>query len=387
MKIPHILLLAFISFNSFGQEAIEGHVLDEKGKPLESASVSIKNSGIGTVTDEKGFFYLALGSEYLHDTISFSMLGYAPALMPVEKVLEERKFKVKLTEMEYMLGEIVVSKEDGGKLVKDALKNLPKNYNLKSFNMLSYYTSKHLIDGKVVDFIDAIVDIPDPGFDMKKAQPLVKSLKVRETEYKGNKGFKNWMDDAGYGFIFLLLENNYVKTKNSLLDKSGKYQIDSLYKSGDEEIYSISTYQKPYYLTTNPKNATFTAQLIITSKEKKIIKIYEDEEVETSDKLSTIQWKKNSSKDVVSAITRQKIIVEYKEWNGKLYMSQSYNECVVKDFKASTGEVLFTNTYISTLTVNEIYLGAKPDEAKRSKYVSNFWDGYILKRGINLEFF
>ena len=241
MKILHVFFLLFVSFASFGQKFIEGHVLDEKGKPLQSASVAIRGSGIGTISNEKGFFFLSVGTEHIADSVTFSMIGYTPASFPISDIMEDKKFKVKLTEVEYMLGEIVISKEDGGKIVNDVFKNLSKNYNLNNFNMLCYYTNKHVINGRVVDFIDAIVDIPDAGFDMKKAQPVIKSLKVRETEYKADKGFKNWMDDAGYGFIYLLLENNYVKTRNSMLDKSSKYQIDSLYKSGDEEIYSIST--------------------------------------------------------------------------------------------------------------------------------------------------
>lgn len=387
MKIPHTFFLLLLCFSSFAQDSIEGHVLDVKGKPLESASVSIKGTGVGTVTDDKGFFYLSIDPDRTEDSISFSMIGYSVSIIPIKSILEERKFKIKLEEVEYILGEIVVSNEDGGGIIKDAFKNLSKNYNLNSFNMLCYYTSKHLIDGNRVDFIDAVFDIPDPGFDKQKANPQVKVLKTRENEYKANKGFKNWMDDAGNAFVFLLLESNYVKTRNSMLDKSSKYQVDSLYKTEDGEIYSVSTYQKPYYLTKNAKDAKFTAQLIVTSKDKRIIRIYEEEEVETADKLSTIQWRKNSGNDVVSALTYTKMIVEYKEWNGKLYMSQAYNESVVKDFKASTGEVLFTNTYISTLIVNEIYLGSKPSESKRAKYVSSYWDGYILKRGINSEFF
>lgn len=387
MKIPHTVFFLLITFPSFAQDFIEGHVLDTKGKPLESASVSIKGTGIGTITDEKGFFYLAIESEHNSDSVSFSMIGYSVSSVPIRSILGERKFKIKLEEIEYILGEVVISKEDGGKIIKDAFKNLSKNYNLSSFNMLCYYTSKHLIDGKVVDFSDAAFDIPDSGFDKEKTQPVIKTLKIRESEYKGDKGFKNWKDDVGSSFIYLLLEDNYVKTRNSMLDKSSKYQIDSLYKTEDGEIYSISTYQKPYYLTKDPKDAKFTAQLTVTSKEKRIIRIYEEEEVETADKLSTIQWRKNSGKDIVSAITYTKMIIEYKEWNGKLYVSQAYNEAIVKDFKVSTGEVLFTNTYIATMAVNEVYVGSKPNESKREKYISSFWDGYILKRGINLEFF
>jgi iron complex outermembrane receptor protein len=83
MKKLMTLVFLFFTHVVFGQK-VEGIVFDQDTKaPLWGASVSVKGSQKGNVTDSKGRFQLAFTSSSA--TILVSFVGYEPAEVPVEK--------------------------------------------------------------------------------------------------------------------------------------------------------------------------------------------------------------------------------------------------------------------------------------------------------------
>jgi iron complex outermembrane receptor protein len=82
MKKLTTLFFLFCTHVMFGQK-VEGIVFDqETNAPLWGASVSVKGSQKGNVTDSKGRYQLAARS---NSTISVSFVGYEPVEVPVEK--------------------------------------------------------------------------------------------------------------------------------------------------------------------------------------------------------------------------------------------------------------------------------------------------------------
>lgn len=83
MKKLMTLVFLFFTHVVFGQK-VEGIVFDQDtNMPLWGASVSVKGSQKGNVTDSKGRFQLAFTSSSA--TISVSFVGYEPVEVPVEK--------------------------------------------------------------------------------------------------------------------------------------------------------------------------------------------------------------------------------------------------------------------------------------------------------------
>ena len=82
MKNLTTLFFLFFTHVMFGQK-VEGIVFDQDTKaPLWGASVSVKGSQKGNVTDSKGRFQLAISP---NSTISVSFVGYEPVEVPAEK--------------------------------------------------------------------------------------------------------------------------------------------------------------------------------------------------------------------------------------------------------------------------------------------------------------
>ena len=79
--ISFLLLFQLLSIGVFAQQKrVEGTVTDAKGSPLEGASVTVKGSSTGVVTDNKGKYSV---SAELGATLVFS---YAGSLTREEKI-------------------------------------------------------------------------------------------------------------------------------------------------------------------------------------------------------------------------------------------------------------------------------------------------------------
>ena len=80
MKRIAVLLLLFLSSAVFAQTArIQGTVKDEKGRPIEGATVYLSGSFNGTTTDSKGFYSISIPLPASDCVLEFSGSGYLPA--------------------------------------------------------------------------------------------------------------------------------------------------------------------------------------------------------------------------------------------------------------------------------------------------------------------
>ena len=99
-----ILLTVAGTLGSFAQDAmIRGKVSEEGGSPLPGVSVSVKNQGIGVISDNDGNFSISVkpGS-----VLVFSMVGYTPVEREITS--SQTGLSIVLQSAETNLGEIVV---------------------------------------------------------------------------------------------------------------------------------------------------------------------------------------------------------------------------------------------------------------------------------------
>lgn len=104
-KISLLLSLLLLSVAAWAQREIRGRVQDaETGAPITSASVQVKNSNIGTVTDENGFFSLGVPADAA--TLVISLTGYATRELPL--TANQANFEITLSRNVQSLNEVVV---------------------------------------------------------------------------------------------------------------------------------------------------------------------------------------------------------------------------------------------------------------------------------------
>ena len=70
-KIFTLLVLGFISLGMMAEKQISGVVLDVKEEPVIGASVMVKGTSIGTITDYDGEFLLSVSDDATTLVVSF----------------------------------------------------------------------------------------------------------------------------------------------------------------------------------------------------------------------------------------------------------------------------------------------------------------------------
>ena len=93
---------------------ITGHVMDDSGEPLPGASVMLKGTTTGTVTDLKGAFKLSI-PDTGHDTLMISFVGYETVIVPVGL---DNVYDVRLPMANRRINEVIVTSL-GFKVKKD----------------------------------------------------------------------------------------------------------------------------------------------------------------------------------------------------------------------------------------------------------------------------
>ena len=128
----HVLgLLIFLSgLSIFSQTEIKNSVLDaETFMPLESASVYVKNTTTGTITNADGKFVLVVPEKHVRDTLVISSIGYKSYKVPVNEF--DSSFDVYLEPDVASLDEILLVADTrpktGNDIVLRALERLSEN--------------------------------------------------------------------------------------------------------------------------------------------------------------------------------------------------------------------------------------------------------------------
>lgn len=97
-----VCLVVFVGFTAFAQTPLTGRVADEKNEGIPGASILIKGTTRGTITDPQGSFSINAASE---DVLVFSYLGYETQEITVGN---RTTFSVKLNPDVRSLQEVVV---------------------------------------------------------------------------------------------------------------------------------------------------------------------------------------------------------------------------------------------------------------------------------------
>ena len=109
MKFRLILIFCLVSFASAYAQSVKisGVVSDPAGLPIELATVQVKGSMNGTMTDAKGKYTLSVGkSDSLN--IVFSCLGYSKTEIALLELQEDRVLNVRMRAQSYELETAVI---------------------------------------------------------------------------------------------------------------------------------------------------------------------------------------------------------------------------------------------------------------------------------------
>lgn len=364
------LLVLLACASGFSQTELKGKVADFLTfMPIESASIYVQNSTIGTVSNSDGKFALSVPRELMNDTLIISSIGY-------------KSFKVLASEydgsMDVFLEEDIASLDEvlivadprpttGNGIMERAIERLAKNLPEKPYLQKGFLRHKERNKKQYKWLIESAITLYDSSYASGSRKNLKinvdetrKSYDLRDVDslfsyasylrYNSNIRLRarnlrrdtiatstlvkaiNWNDRRTNGLDKLFKGRlNLVRNANMeqalfgkrMLDKH-QFQLDTVLVDDGRKIYKIKIDKSSDFVGLNTPgiyNEGFEAKgWVYVYYDNYAIKKIEYELTAASDA------QKKRSKSLFGTLLNHKLILTYKEYQDKMYPSYIYYE-------------------------------------------------------------
>jgi hypothetical protein len=369
MKTPilTVLLLIFFSISAVAQKEVRGTVVDTLGQfPIESASIYVKNTTIGTISNMDGKFSLNVPQENLQDTLVISSIGYKSFKSTVEAF--ENGTTIYLFEDIASLDEVLIVADKrpktGNEIVLRAIEELPETMPDSAYIQRAFLRHRERNKKEYKWLIESALSVYDAGYGSDSRDSLLinvdevrKSYDLREvdslfayTAYlkSRNPRFKTlqnrnlnrdtiatstlvkaikWNDERVNGLANLFQGKlNLVRNAGNpgalFTDKmleEHQFRLDTVLVENDEKLYKIEISKGADFVGLNTPgiyNEGFEPKgWIYIYWDDFAIKKIEYNLVAASD------VQKRRSKSLLGTLENHKLVLDYRRYNEKMYLN------------------------------------------------------------------
>jgi hypothetical protein len=219
---------------------------DETGEALPFATIGLKNSGRGTVSNNNGEFGLKITPSLISDTLFISYLGYYTRDVPVRQVIGNN-FTISMMREFISIPEIIIRNQIPQEVISRVLKAIPENYGNSPAYLTGFYREGVLKKYELQTYSEAVLQIYKSAYSGTLLGDQIKVFKSRKIEnadqsdtlavrLKAGLSTCLALDGAKNMFDFLSFE--------SLPDYS--YRITDIVTYDDEAAYAIEFEQREY---------------------------------------------------------------------------------------------------------------------------------------------
>jgi hypothetical protein len=366
-KLFFTVLIFFITAITFAQTELKGKVADFLTyQPIESASVYIQNTTIGSITNADGNFVLKIPQQNQSDTLVISSIGYKSFKVVISEF--ENGTDIFLEEDVASLDEVVIVADPrpttGNGVVQKAIEKLPRNLPEQSYLQKGFLRHKErnkkeykwLIESAITLYDSSYasgaknnlkinVDETRKSYDLRDVDSLFTySAYIKSIGSKAGNITKNsvktsalidaikWNDSRVNGLENLfkgklnLVRNSDVTGAllgKNILEKH-QFTIDTILVDNGRKIYKLKISKGADFVglnTPNIYNEGFEPKgWIYIYYDNYAIKKVEYELVAASD------VQKKRSKSLFDTQTIHKLVMTYMEYDGKMYPNYIYYE-------------------------------------------------------------
>lgn len=366
---------------------ISGVVTDiEDQTPLPFASIGLKGTSLGTITNTQGEFDFHIPDSRKDGILVISMLGYKDFSRSVKNLDPVNLNNFSLSKEATMLREVVILDSlTGGEILQIALNSIEKNYPMKPYSMDGFYRDLKKVDGIYISILEAALNIYDKDYSsprnplkLRERVSLVEVRKSLNYEFEYNKYFDqyNLLEE-------LLLENN-IKYR-SFTDNPLFFQNIS------REGINIMGGRTLYELNLRGDNGYFLILFIDTETYGIHKMIYRN-----GDGTIALQEINRSGKRVEKIMKMEKVI-EFKEFDGKLYLKYLKVKTFYDWVNRNTGKLEAKTELDQMLLINQVNITNLQwiSTGKKMKryglqyqdlpYNKAFWDRYNVIKDTPLD--
>ena len=187
-----LCFLFIVMSRSDAQRSIRGSLVDaESGEPIPFATIGIKGSGVGVVSNLEGDFSIPVRYRSLNDSIFVSCIGYEREELPLSALNIDSFNRIEVWKANYDLPSASIAAKKLKKLsavamVRKAVKRISDNYPDSPFSYFAYYRDYQKRDDAYINLNEAIVEILDQGFHTDDRL----DTEVKLYEYRSNNDFE-----------------------------------------------------------------------------------------------------------------------------------------------------------------------------------------------------
>ncbi len=378
-NIQILIVGLFIYCNTcFTQDTIRigGCVKSRKtGIPIPYASVYIKHSSIGTITNEEGAFILTLQKFDKTDTLVISSMGFKKDEIFYKKVdIDNEQANYYLKEQVFEIDEVIIKPLSAEEIIKLAQKNMKHNYPVTPYGLEGFFRTTFKENSKYSLLLEASVYIYDKGFNRWNGQVVDYTNLRRSNDYRK---FKLITSDE---FLEGSLAFDRVRHKKDFMnnESSWTFEIEQITQYEDNKVYVIDAIKNLTEITTGAPY-TYKAKIYVRADDYAILEVdYE------------MDFKRTNAKQFPLITETDSTRVKYDFCKMK-YKYQDYkNLAYLKYIKWEIGYRIYDNRTNKLLTKDEIReetiihdIDTKnPKMLRRSQKLGNLYNnvGYYDKR-------
>lgn len=158
---------------------IEGEVISRNTqRPLSFASIALKGSYMGVITNESGWFRLTLPKNHTNDTLIFSYMGYYNLVVPINDF--PASGKIFLEEALVSIQEVIVRSKDPLFLINKAREQIANTHQTKAYQYEAFYRETIKTGNKYTIYSEALLEGAKPPMRRNFATDKVSVIKARK---------------------------------------------------------------------------------------------------------------------------------------------------------------------------------------------------------------
>lgn len=356
---------------------LSGKVTDsESNLPLSFATITIRGSAIGTVSNVSGEFDFHFPASLREGTLVVSYLGYGSFSARIASLHLDESLSIRLRPAPVLLKEVMVEADDlsGKEIVGKAMAGIEKNYGIAPFCLQGFFREIEEENGKYVLLTEAALDVFDKGYGDKRVHGFG-GVSVSLKEGRQSIRYSGRYDKDNPGFALAdLLENNDVRYRRGMLDTAtNTYSLDSILSYGDRSVYAVSM-----------RNATDSGYLYIDTENYAIHSVAMERKSRDAH-LKYYQLFEGDSLDIGRVYFR--FTLSFREYQGKLYIHRMHESELNEIHDPETKSVRIASTESLEFITNQVLPGATRQDARplnfRTKldigeYHEDFWASYNM---------
>lgn len=237
-----LCLVLFLFTHSQENVLLKGYVSDAANKqPLSLAAVQVKNTQLGALTEDNGYFELPVPKSNLNDSLRISFVGYLTRTISVAGYQQSDTLYITLETQVATKEEVVVTAMNARGVLLKAIENMKKNLFTDSLIQHGFYRQVHKENGTYVRLLEADISV---AFNTKSPYKYSFHETVQTNKMRRSANFETNGDVHGDHLVDLLKENPVSYNKQNLLNPKMIDFLSPKFDSEDEEQYVLKTQYK-----------------------------------------------------------------------------------------------------------------------------------------------